>query len=132
MSVPDAALENKQDSLNALYEAEERAVRRNLEFEQAFAAQLKQLMRAAKQVEGELGGTAGNRQGDPTLLAGKEGKVKDWVSVRTAGEYLGVGGRQIQKLVKAGRLIRGGTAKKPLISTASLRRYFVSPREVHK
>ncbi len=128
MSVPDAALENKQDSLNALYEAEERAVRRNLEFEQAFAAQLKQLMLATKQVEGEFGGTAA---GNATLLLHGE-EWKEWVSQRTAGQYLGVGQRQIQKLVKAASLVRGGTAKKPLISTASLRRYFVSPGKHHK
>lgn len=67
--------------------------------------------------------TESSRQGDFGLLDGKE-----WVHRQTAERFLGVGAREIQKLVRQGRLSRGGSLKKPMISVTSLREYWRGDR----
>jgi hypothetical protein len=57
-------------------------------------------------------------KGDPALV---EGRIS--VNRMHAMEYLGVGARQIQKLVKSGSLVATGTRQRQEITTESLRRY---------
>lgn len=58
------------------------------------------------------------RKGDPALLANKE-----TVSYKTAELFLGIGVRQVQKLVKAGTLEVRGLGLNKRITTQSLLRY---------
>ena len=59
-----------------------------------------------------------DRKGDPTLLDGK-----DRVTFRTAEQYLGIGERQRQNLIKFGALRCEGLGQNRQITTESLRKY---------